>query len=162
MLSYSFRRQLALQVHQAGIGISSPCKTARGHCEASVNCTKVLAKSLLDGTDLDTAREFGSSDTTNTHTAAAEETLATLLAHANPAAKCHATRAKSAGVKVLVAHEKEKKDKYEDSLARRRHFTPLVFSVDGLRGVEATAAGNRLAVMLSFKWNRSFPDVLWG
>ena len=36
--------------------------------------------------------------------------------------------------KVLAAHEKEMKDKYlEDCLARRRHFTPLVFSVDGLR-----------------------------
>ena len=44
-------------------------------------------------------------------------------------------------IKVLAAHEKEKKDKYlEDCLARRRHFTPLVFSIDGLRGVEATAA----------------------
>jgi len=62
--------------------------------------------------------------------------------------------------KVLAAHEKEKKDKYlADCLARRRHFTPLVFSVDGLRGVEATAAGNRLAVMLSAKWNRSYSDV---
>jgi hypothetical protein len=62
--------------------------------------------------------------------------------------------------KVLAAHEKEKKDKYlADCLARRRHFTPLVFSVDGLRGVEATAAGNRLAVMLSAKWNRPYSDV---
>jgi hypothetical protein len=63
-------------------------------------------------------------------------------------------------VKVLAAHEKEKKDKYlEDCLTRRRHFTPLVFSVDGLRGVEATAAGNRLALMLSAKWNRSYSEV---
>jgi len=55
--------------------------------------------------------------------------------------------------KVLAAHKKEKKDKYlADCLARQCHFTPLVFSVDGLRGVKATAAGNRLAVMLSAKW----------
>ena len=56
--------------------------------------------------------------------------------------------------KVLAAHKKEKMDKYlEDCLACRRHFTPLVFSVDGLLGVEATAALNRLAVTLSAKWN---------
>ena len=53
--------------------------------------------------------------------------------------------------KVLAAHAKEK-DKYLDSLARRRHFTPLMFSIHGLRGVKATAAGNRLAAaMLSAK-----------
>ena len=33
-------------------------------------------------------------------------------------------------IKVLAAHEKEKKDKYlEDCLARRRHFTPIVVSI---------------------------------
>ena len=37
-------------------------------------------------------------------------------------------------VKILAAHEKEKKKKYlEPCLARRKHFSPLVFSVDGLR-----------------------------
>ena len=61
--------------------------------------------------------------------------------------------------KVLAAHAKQK-DKYlEDSLSRRRHFTPLMFSEHGLRGVNATAAGNRLAVLLSAKWNRLYPDV---
>ena len=40
-------------------------------------------------------------------------------------------------VKARAAHEKDKN--LEDCLARR-HFTPLVFSVDGQKGVEATAA----------------------
>ena len=48
--------------------------------------------------------------------------------------------------KVLKRHEREKKAKYNDlCLARHRHFTPLVFSVDGLQGKEATAAIKRLA-----------------
>jgi hypothetical protein len=37
--------------------------------------------------------------------------------------------------KVLLRHEKEKKNKYGDlCIARRRTFTPLVFSIDGLLG----------------------------
>ena len=98
-LSENFRSQLALPVRQAGIGIPSPCNTARGHYEASVNCTKVLAQSLLDGTDLDTrahragVRE-GPIDTTNARMAAAEQMLTSLLADATPAAKRQATRAK--------------------------------------------------------------------
>ena len=63
-------------------------------------------------------------------------------------------------VKVLAAHEKEKKDRYlEACLARHRQFTPLVFSVDGLRGAEAAAAEKRLASLLSAKWNKSYSDV---
>ena len=62
--------------------------------------------------------------------------------------------------KVLARHEKEKKDKYvEPCLARRRHFTPLVFSVDGLRGTEADAATKRLASRLATKWKRTYSDV---
>ncbi len=62
--------------------------------------------------------------------------------------------------KVLARHEKEKKDKYvEHCLARRRHFTPLVFSVDGLRGAEAEAATKRLASRLAAKWKRTYSDV---
>jgi hypothetical protein len=44
-------------------------------------------------------------------------------------------------------------------LARRRHFTPLVFSVDGMMGVEAKAASKRLAARLSFKWKRQYSEV---
>jgi hypothetical protein len=62
--------------------------------------------------------------------------------------------------KVLAKHEKEKKDKYvEHCLARRRHFTPLVFSVDGLRGAEAEAATKRLASRLAAKWKRTYSEV---
>ena len=62
--------------------------------------------------------------------------------------------------RVLQRHEKEKKDKYGAlCLARRRHFTPLVFSVDGLMGTETKAASQRLASLLSSKWKRSYSDV---
>ena len=61
---------------------------------------------------------------------------------------------------ILQKHEKEKKDKYsQPCLDRRRHFTPLVFSVDGMRGAEATAASRRLAQLLSAKWKRNYSDV---
>ena len=51
--------------------------------------------------------------------------------------------------KVLQRHENEKKDKYQAACAeRRRHFTPLVFSVDGMRGAEATAASRRSCISL--------------
>ena len=62
--------------------------------------------------------------------------------------------------KVLARHEKEKKDKYLDAcLARRRQFTPLVFSVDGLRGKETNAAIKRVSALLAKKWNRQYSDV---
>ena len=62
--------------------------------------------------------------------------------------------------KVLAKHEKEKKDKYvEHCVARRCHFTPLVFSVDGLRGSEANAATKKLASRLAAKWKRTYSEV---
>jgi hypothetical protein len=62
--------------------------------------------------------------------------------------------------KILRRHEKEKQGKYLDHcLARRRHFTPLVFSVDGMRGAEAQAASKRLASLLSTKWKRTYSEV---
>jgi hypothetical protein len=62
--------------------------------------------------------------------------------------------------KILKRHEKAKRDKYLDlCLARRRHFTPLVFSVDGMRGTEAQAASKRLASHLSTKWKRTYSEV---
>ena len=64
-------------------------------------------------------------------------------------------------IKVLRRHEKEKKTKYlAPCLERRRHFTPLVFSVDGLQGPEATAASKCLASKLSKKWGRSYSEVV--
>jgi hypothetical protein len=66
----------------------------------------------------------------------------------------------TAPAKVLQRHEKEKKDKYGAlCIARRRTFTPLVFSVDGMQGVEATAASRRLASSLASKWRRSYSEV---
>jgi hypothetical protein len=63
--------------------------------------------------------------------------------------------------KVLKRHEKEKKKKYlAPCVARRRHFTPLVFSVDGLQGPEASAASKCLASKLSKKWGRSYSEVV--
>jgi hypothetical protein len=305
------RNLLALPVRQAGIGIPSPGSTAAGSYAASFDCTRLLAQSLRDGTDLDVVAyragiRAGRLDSSKTRTMVAEAALTSLLADATPAATRQATRAKSTGawitampdalngtvlssdefrdslrlryglrptnlpitcdgctksfsvehamsckvgglvllrhndvsgewhrlcaqaltpaavtdeplihsgrelqvrangegqeavpetrgdvaahgfwkrgattifdvritdtdapsyrnrdpVKVLAVQEKEKKDKYlENCLARRRHFTPLVFSVDGLRGVEATAASNRLAAMLSAKWHRSYSEV---
>jgi hypothetical protein len=44
-------------------------------------------------------------------------------------------------------------------IAQRRTFTPLVFSVDGLLGKEATAASNRLASSLAAKWKRSYSEI---
>jgi hypothetical protein len=62
--------------------------------------------------------------------------------------------------KVLAKQEKEKKAKYVGPcLAGRRTFTPLVFSVDGLRGTEANAASKQLASRLSAKWKRAYSDV---
>jgi hypothetical protein len=64
-------------------------------------------------------------------------------------------------MKVLRRHEKEKKTKHLAAcVARRRHFTPLVFSVDGLQGPEATAASKCLASKLSKKWGRSYSEVV--
>jgi hypothetical protein len=62
--------------------------------------------------------------------------------------------------KVLARQEKSKKEKYGPPCAdRRRHFTPLVFSVDGLLGDEAQAASKRLARALSVKWKRSYSEL---
>ena len=61
---------------------------------------------------------------------------------------------------VLARGEKQKKDKYlQACLDRRRSFTPLVFSVDGLRGKESKAASKRLASLLSAKWSKTYSAV---
>jgi hypothetical protein len=56
--------------------------------------------------------------------------------------------------KILSKDEKEKQGKYLE-----QHFTPLVFSVDGMRGAEAQAVSKPLALLLSTKWNRTYSDV---
>ena len=62
--------------------------------------------------------------------------------------------------KVLARQEREQKDKYvEHCLAQRRHLSPLVFSLDGLRGAEAENATKRLASLLASKWKRAYSEV---
>jgi hypothetical protein len=57
--------------------------------------------------------------------------------------------------KVLKQQEREKKKLYAAACSDRRgHFTPLVFSVDCMCGVEATAAIKRAAALLSAKRKR--------
>jgi hypothetical protein len=61
---------------------------------------------------------------------------------------------------VLVNREKNKKTKHLAAcLAQRRTFTPLVFSVDGLRAKETNAACKHVAAKLATKWKRSYSDV---
>jgi hypothetical protein len=61
---------------------------------------------------------------------------------------------------ILRKHEREKKLKHGPAcLERRRHFTPLVFSVDGLRAPETEAACKRLASLLSSKWKRPYAEL---
>ena len=63
---------------------------------------------------------------------------------------------------VILTAENEKKRKYLDaSVARRAHFTPLCFSVDGVAGSEAASFLRRLAICLSSRWERSFADVIF-
>jgi len=62
--------------------------------------------------------------------------------------------------KILLRHENEKKKRYlQPCLDARRHFTPLVFSVDGMMGTEAAAASKRLSSTLSKKWKREYSEV---
>ena len=54
--------------------------------------------------------------------------------------------------KVIADQEKEKKDKYLNAcLERRKDFTPLVYSVDGIAGKEAKGAEKRLSSYLTKK-----------
>lgn len=70
------------------------------------------------------------------------------------------SNAKTDPYQVLRKGEQRKNTKYRAKCEeQRRHFTPLVFSVDGLMGAQATAATKRLASTLAFKWNRSYSEV---
>ncbi len=56
--------------------------------------------------------------------------------------------------KVLKKQEDEKKGKYLDACREAQlHFTPMVFSIDGMEGKEAEAARKRLASKLAEQWN---------
>lgn len=62
--------------------------------------------------------------------------------------------------KVLRRMEEEKKSKHlQPCLERRRHFTPLVYSVDGMAGQETRAAERRVASLLAAKWGRQYSQM---
>jgi hypothetical protein len=62
--------------------------------------------------------------------------------------------------KVLSSQEMEKKKKYGAACHETHmHFTPLVYSVDGMEGEELTAARKRLASRLAAKWKRQYSQV---
>ena len=62
--------------------------------------------------------------------------------------------------KVLRRQEDEKKTKYL-ALCREAQlsFTPLVYSVDGMEGAEATAARKHLASKLAYVWNCKYSQM---
>jgi len=59
--------------------------------------------------------------------------------------------------KLLRKEEEEKKRKYQIPFQQAyKHFTPLVYSVDGLEGKEAAVMRKQLASRLSAKWGRKY------
>jgi hypothetical protein len=73
--------------------------------------------------------------------------------------ECPLQRGSDPGV-ILKHHEAEKKRKYLVHCERQhKHFTPLVFSVDGMMGVECDAARKRLASRLATKWKRTYSEL---
>ena len=62
--------------------------------------------------------------------------------------------------KALAKPKKEKNDLYlQDCLERRRNFTSLVYSTDGIPRAEALAAQKRLAALLSYKLKRKYSEM---
>ena len=62
---------------------------------------------------------------------------------------------------ALRTHERAKKRKYLDAcLERRRHFTPLVHSVDGMLGREALTALKQCARAIAPKWKQPYSQVM--
>ena len=60
-------------------------------------------------------------------------------------------------VKALLMAEKEKKEKFvHPCLERRRSFTQMVYSADGILGTEAVAAQQRLALLLNNNMKREY------
>ena len=59
--------------------------------------------------------------------------------------------------KDLAKAEKKKTDLYlQACLERRRTFTPMVYSADGIPRAEALAAQKRLAALLRYKLKREY------
>ena len=56
---------------------------------------------------------------------------------------------------AIAKAEKEKKDLYPQAcMERRRTFTPMVYSADGILGSKALDAQKRLAALLSYNLKR--------
>ena len=63
--------------------------------------------------------------------------------------------------KALEGHASRKKNKYLSAcLLQRRHFTPLITSVDGLMEKEGEAYCQRLASRLADKWQKPYSSVM--
>ena len=63
--------------------------------------------------------------------------------------------------KVLEGHVKRKKNKYlQACFDRRRTFTPLVYSVDGMACKEARSFEKRITSLLADKWDRSYSELV--
>ena len=62
--------------------------------------------------------------------------------------------------KALAEADKEKKDSYlQACLGRRRTFTPMVYSADGIPRAEALDAHKTLATLLSYKLKREYSEM---
>ena len=62
--------------------------------------------------------------------------------------------------KALAKTEKEEKYLYiKTRLERRRNFTPMVYSADGIPGAKVLAAQKRLAILLSYKPKREYSEM---
>ena len=62
--------------------------------------------------------------------------------------------------KAIEKTEKEKKYLYlQACLKRRRDFTPMVYSADGIPQAEALAAQKRLAALLSYKLKQEYSEI---
>ena len=62
--------------------------------------------------------------------------------------------------KALAKAEKKNKDLHlQACLERRRTFTPMVYSTDGIPGAETLAVQNRSAALLRYKLNREYLEM---
>ncbi len=62
---------------------------------------------------------------------------------------------------ILASAEQEKKRKYGAACTERRAaFTPFVTSIHGVLGSEARRFFRRLTELLSFKWEKSYGEVM--
>ena len=62
--------------------------------------------------------------------------------------------------KALATAEKDKKDKYlQPCLERRRSFTPMVYSADGIPRTEAVAEQRRLSSLFSNNLKKEYSEM---